>query len=153
MSLSASPASRANSLSTRNTRASPCSSIKRTVAASRRVFMAFITAPVIGMPKWASNISGMLAANTATVSPLEIPEFESAEASWQTSGIGLFPCIAALSVHHANPVRIDVHGTREKGQRGQSGEICRVLFQILIVYGDAGGHRVYLGNLIFFGRP
>jgi hypothetical protein len=35
--------------------------------------MAKMTAPVIGMPKWHSFISGVLLAMTATVSPRETP--------------------------------------------------------------------------------
>ena len=43
--------------------------IKAMPSASRRVLMAFSTAPAIGTAKCASNISGMLAATMATVSP------------------------------------------------------------------------------------
>ena len=55
--------------------------MKATVSASRRMLIAFSTAPVIGTPKWASRIAGTLGAKTATVSPLPMPSPASAEAS------------------------------------------------------------------------
>ncbi len=54
--------------------------MKATIAASRRVFSEFRTPPVIGTPKCASYISGMLGAMIATVSPTPIPTLTSAEA-------------------------------------------------------------------------
>ena len=50
-------------------------------SASRRVFKVLSTPPLIGTPKWASNISGVFAAISATVSPLPMPASLSAEAS------------------------------------------------------------------------
>ena len=50
------------------------------VSASRRVLMVFSTHPAIGTPKCASNISGVFAAITDTVSPRPSPAEVSAEA-------------------------------------------------------------------------
>ena len=69
-----------NSRSMSTTLASQWSSMKATVAASSRVLMACSTAPVIGTPKCASYISGMLGAMIATVSPVPMPWRSSAEA-------------------------------------------------------------------------
>ncbi|MCY1555433.1 hypothetical protein D9M68_920990 [compost metagenome] len=49
-------------------------------SASRRVLMAFSTAPIIGTPKCASNIAGPFGAITATVSPRPTPRWARAEA-------------------------------------------------------------------------
>ena len=49
-------------------------------SASSRVLSVLSTAPVIGTPKCASNISGVLAAITATVSPTPMPARASADA-------------------------------------------------------------------------
>ena len=54
------------------------------VAASSLVLSALMTPPVMGMPKWHSNISGMLGSMTATVSPLPMPRCASAEPSRRT---------------------------------------------------------------------
>ena len=51
------------------------------VSASSLVLMVFSTHPAIGTPKCASNISGVLAAMTDTVSPMPSPAPVSAEAS------------------------------------------------------------------------
>ncbi|MNQ97628.1 hypothetical protein D3C85_1132840 [compost metagenome] len=69
-----------NSLSTSSTLASPCCRIKAMASASRRVLMAFSTAPHMGTPKCASNIAGPFGAITATVSPRPIPRLARAEA-------------------------------------------------------------------------
>ena len=50
-------------------------------SASSRVLRVLSTPPVIGTPKCASTISGVLAAISATVSPTPTPAFASAEAS------------------------------------------------------------------------
>jgi hypothetical protein len=42
-------------------------------SASSRVFSVLSTAPVIGTPKWASNIAGTFGSITATVSPTPMP--------------------------------------------------------------------------------
>ena len=76
----------AGKLSSKDTitaRACPWSSMKATVCASRRVFNAFNTAPLIGMPKCASTMGGVLGSITATVSPLPMPLRASALASWR----------------------------------------------------------------------
>ena len=57
------------------------SRMKAIIAASSRVFSEFSTPPVIGTPKCASYISGMLGAMIATVSPTPMPTLSSAEAS------------------------------------------------------------------------
>ena len=49
-------------------------------SASSRVLSVFSTAPHIGTPKCASYIAGMFGSMTATVSPLPMPRFASAEA-------------------------------------------------------------------------
>ena len=54
----------ANSLSVISTFASPCSSMNAIASASSRVLSVLSTAPVIGTPKWASTISGVLAGMT-----------------------------------------------------------------------------------------
>ncbi len=51
------------------------------VAASSRVLSAFSTAPVMGMPKCASNSAGVLGAMIETVSPGPMPRRARAEAS------------------------------------------------------------------------
>ncbi len=48
------------------------------VSASSRVLSVLSTPPVIGTPKWSSTISGVLAAITATVSPVRTPARASA---------------------------------------------------------------------------
>ena len=48
------------------------------VSASRRVLSVLSTPPVIGTPKCSSTISGVLAAITATVSPVPMPARASA---------------------------------------------------------------------------
>ena len=48
--------------------------------ASRRVLSVLSTPPVIGTPKCTSTISGVLAATTATVSPVRTPALTSADA-------------------------------------------------------------------------
>ena len=68
------------SVSTINTFVSACSRINAIVGASKRVFNAFITAPVIGMPKVASKDGGTLGAIIETVSPAPIPLFFRADA-------------------------------------------------------------------------
>ena len=50
-------------------------------AASSRMLSGTITAPVIGIPKCASIISGVFASSNATVSPRPMPRAASAEAS------------------------------------------------------------------------
>ncbi len=70
----------ANSVSVTSTFASACFSMKAIVSASSRVLSVLSTPPVIGTPKCNSTISGVLAAMTATVSPLPIPAFASADA-------------------------------------------------------------------------
>ena len=50
------------------------------VAASRRTFSAFRTAPAMGTAKCASNMGGVLGAMTATVSPVPMPCRRKAEA-------------------------------------------------------------------------
>lgn len=55
--------------------------MKARAAASSRVFSALRTAPVIGTPKCASIICGVLDSITATVSPGPIPRLTRAEAS------------------------------------------------------------------------
>ncbi len=50
-------------------------------SASSRVLSVLSTPPVIGTPKCASTISGVLASIAATVSPRPIPRRASAEAS------------------------------------------------------------------------
>ena len=78
---SASVATRWYSRSTISTFTSLWSRMKAIIAASRRVLRQFSTAPVIGTPKCASYISGMLGAMIATVSPTPMPILSSAEAS------------------------------------------------------------------------
>jgi hypothetical protein len=63
-----------------STLASPWLSMKPMDSASSRVFRVFSTAPVIGTPKWHSNISGVLLSIAATVSPAPTPRLVSAEA-------------------------------------------------------------------------
>ena len=70
-----------NSGSTITTLASAWLRMKAIASASSRVLMALSTAPHIGMPKCASNISGMLVAMIDTVSPLPIPRLARALAS------------------------------------------------------------------------
>ena len=70
-----------NSRSTSSTLVSLWSRMKAIIAASSRVFSEFSTPPVIGTPKCASYISGMLGAMIATVSPTPMPTLSSAEAS------------------------------------------------------------------------
>ena len=48
--------------------------MKAMASASSRVLRVLSTAPVIGTPKWASNIDGTLGSITATVSPCATPE-------------------------------------------------------------------------------
>ena len=55
--------------------------MKAIASASSRMLSALSTAPIIGTPKCASNIAGMLGSITATVSPLPMPRAASAEAS------------------------------------------------------------------------
>jgi hypothetical protein len=50
-------------------------------SASSRVLSVLSTPPVIDTPKWASTISGVFDAITATVSPTPMPSFARAEAS------------------------------------------------------------------------
>ena len=68
-------------MSVTSTFASPCSSMNAIASASSRVLSVLSTPPVIGTPKCASIISGVLAAITATVSPTPIPRLASADAS------------------------------------------------------------------------
>ena len=70
----------AKSVSVIRALASPWFNMKAMVEASRRVFIAFRTAPVIGTPKVASKDGGTFGAMTETVSPLPIPRAASAEA-------------------------------------------------------------------------
>ena len=49
-------------------------------SASKRVLIAFKTAPHIGTPKWASNTGTILGAIKATVSPSAIPTLFKADA-------------------------------------------------------------------------
>jgi len=72
-----------NSGSTISTLASPWSSMKARVSASRRVLRVLSTAPDMGTPKWASTIGGVLGSITATVSFLPTPAWCSALASWR----------------------------------------------------------------------
>ena len=78
---SASVTTRWNSRSTSSTLVSLWSRMKAIIAASSRVLSEFSTPPVIGTPKCASYISGMLGAMIATVSPVPMPTLSSAEAS------------------------------------------------------------------------
>ena len=55
--------------------------MKAMASGSSRVFIAFSTAPAMGMPKCASTIGGVLGSITATVSPLPRPARCSALAS------------------------------------------------------------------------
>ncbi len=71
----------ANSVSVSSTLASPCSSMNAIASASSRVLSVLSTPPIIGTPKFASIISGVLASITAMVSPLPNPRLASAEAS------------------------------------------------------------------------
>src|SRR3954453_323751 len=71
----------AKARSTRRTFASECSRMNATLAASSRVLIGTRTAPVIGIAKWASIISGVFASRTATVVPRPIPRAASADAS------------------------------------------------------------------------
>ena len=71
----------ANSVSVISTFAPPCSSMKAMASASSRVFNVLSTPPLISTPKWASTISGVFAAISATVSPAPMPARTSAEAS------------------------------------------------------------------------
>ena len=70
-----------NSVSVMRTFASPCSRINASVLASRRMFKALSTAPVIGTPKWDSYRAGIFGAITDTVSPGPMFRLASAEAS------------------------------------------------------------------------
>ena len=78
---SASVMTRWYSRSTISTLVSLWSRMKAIIAASSRVLSEFSTAPVIGTPKCASYISGMLGAMIVTVSPTPMPTLSSAEAS------------------------------------------------------------------------
>ncbi len=69
-----------NSRSVMSTRASAWSSMKAIACVSSRVLSVFSTAPAIGTPKCASNISGVFASITETVSPGPMPRRTSAEA-------------------------------------------------------------------------
>ncbi len=71
----------ANSVSVMTILLSAWSSMKAMIAASSRVLIECSTAPVIGTPKCASSIAGVLCSMTETVSPLPIPSRERAEAS------------------------------------------------------------------------
>ena len=44
------------------------------------MLMPLRTAPIMGTPKWASSIGGVLGAMMATVSPRPMPRFDRAEA-------------------------------------------------------------------------
>jgi hypothetical protein len=70
-----------NSRSAMRSFASPCFSMNAMASGSRRVLRVFSTAPHIGTPKCASYIAGMFGSMTATVSPVPMPRFASAEAS------------------------------------------------------------------------
>ena len=70
-----------NSRSVNSTFASPWSSMKAMVSASRRVFRVFTTAPIIAGPKCSSTIAGTLGSIAATVSPRSTPRRARAEAS------------------------------------------------------------------------
>jgi hypothetical protein len=63
----------ANSVSVTSTFASPWSSMKAIASASSRVLSVLSTPPLIGTPKCASIISGVLASMAATVSPRRHP--------------------------------------------------------------------------------
>ena len=71
------------SLSVNKTLVSACSRMKAIALASSLTFSALSTAPVIGTPKCASNVSGVLAPMNDTVSPLPMPIFCKADASKQ----------------------------------------------------------------------
>ncbi|MNN44252.1 hypothetical protein D3C81_1585330 [compost metagenome] len=62
-----------NSRSVISTLASPCFSMKAMASASRRTFKVLSTAPVMGTPKCASSMAGVLGSITATVSPRPMP--------------------------------------------------------------------------------
>ncbi len=55
--------------------------LRRSTAASRRVFTECSTAFTIGTPKCASSMGGVLDSIAVTVSPLPMPRFASADAS------------------------------------------------------------------------
>ena len=62
-----------NSRSVISTLVSAWSRVKAMIAASRRVFSVFSTAPAMGTPKWHSSMAGVLASMTVTVSFLPTP--------------------------------------------------------------------------------
>lgn len=72
-----------NSRSTSTTLLWACWKIKAIDSASSRVLMVLSTAPLMGTPKWASNMAGVLGATMETVSPSPMPRRRRAEASWR----------------------------------------------------------------------
>ena len=91
-----------NSRSVKSTLVSAWPRINAMAFASKRIFSAFNTAPVIGTAKCASKVSGVFAPINETVSPLPIPCFINAEASKQQRSYVCF------QVYRVSPWMIDV---------------------------------------------
>jgi hypothetical protein len=112
-----------------STLASPCSSMKAIVSASRRVLSVFSTAPVTGTPKWHSIISGVLLSITATVSPSPIPCVDQRRCERRAAGEGLQPGVATLAMNHCDTLRVDIGGAGKESQRRQWRVIGGVLVE------------------------
>ena len=106
------------------------------IAASSRVLMACSTAPVIGTPKCASSIGGVLGSMTLTVSPGPMPHCVRAEAQAPCARVELGIGVAGSAVDDRGVVGIDGRGTlqqRERCQRLEVGGGPIEVFRILIV--------------------
>ena len=110
--------------------ASPCSRMKATVLASRRVLMVLTTAPSIGTARVASQAAGTLGAMTETVSPRPIPRAARPEASRRQRAVGLGPGMAAVAVDDGRAFGIDGRASFEEADGSEVGVVRGVRVEV-----------------------
>ena len=109
-------------------------------SASRRMFSAFSTPPLMGTPKCASNSSGTLGAITATVLPISTPRSRQGGGQPHAAFMAFRPGPPQVAVDDGQAVRIDRRGAAQERQ-GRQRNVVRVILVQFDLEGIAGlGH-------------